>query len=263
MKQQLRLLVIEDDKDWRDYIIDALCQTYQVFEATNGQDGWDKVFTCQPDLIITDVRLPVVDGIKLTKKIKSDKRTRHLPVILLSALSREADQIKGLNSGANDYLIKPFNFDILNIKIRNLLASNDVLKNIYSNQVVVVPVKRYAQSTGDQLLSSAMSYIETNIKSHDLSVAGLSAHLGRSRVALYNRIFELTGKPPVDFIRSYKLEKAAGLLTKSDIPVSQIALDTGFASAHYFSKSFKTKFGLLPSAYRTAYLKAVLPGVKN
>ncbi|MEO7213859.1 response regulator [Mucilaginibacter sp.] len=253
-KQQFRLLVIEDDDDLRAYIVDGLCQTYQVFYAANGQEGWDKVLSCQPNLIITDVKLPLIDGIRLTKMIKSDKRTHHLPVILLTALNREEDQIKGLNSGANDYLIKPCNFDILNLKIRNLLALNDMFKNTYSKRIVVIPREINIKTSGEEFLISAASYIETNIKSHKLSVAGLSAHFGRSRVALYNRIFELTGKPPVEFIKSYKLEKAAGLLTKSNIAVAQVALEAGFATAHYFSKSFKIKFGILPSEYRTAHL---------
>ncbi len=224
-KHQFRLLVIEDDADLRDYVVDNLRQSYEVFEAADGKEGWEKVFSCNPNLVISDIKLPLIDGIQLTKKIKSDKRTQHLPVILLTALNREEDQIKGLNSGANDYLI-------------------------------VAQVEADIKSSGDRFLAMAVSYIETNIKSPKLSVSDLSAHLGRSRVALYNRILELTGRPPVEFIRSYKLEKAADLLIKSDIAVSQIATETGFATAHYFSKSFKDKFGVLPSEYRTANLRS-------
>ncbi|MBD1363127.1 response regulator [Mucilaginibacter sp. ZT4R22] len=255
-KHQFRLLVIEDDADLRDYVVDNLRQSYEVFQAADGKEGWDKVFSCDPNLVISDIKLPLIDGIQLTKKIKSDKRTQHLPVILLTALNREEDQIKGLNSGANDYLIKPFNFDILHIKVRNLLALTDMFKNSYGEQIIVAQVDADIKSSGDKFLSMAINYIETNIKSPKLSVADLSAHLGRSRVALYNRILELTGKPPVEFIRSYKLEKAADLLIKSDIAVSQIAMETGFATAHYFSKSFKDKFGVLPSEYRAANLKS-------
>jgi DNA-binding response OmpR family regulator len=255
-KHQFRVLVIEDDADLRDYVVDNLQESYEVFEAADGKEGWDKVFSCEPNLVISDVKLPLINGIQLTKKIKSDKRTRHLPVILLTALNREEDQIKGLNSGANDYLIKPFNFDILHIKVKNLLALPDMFKNSFDEQITVAQAEADTKSNGDKLLSMAVSYIDTNIKSPKLSVADLSAHLGRSRVALYNRILEITGKPPVDFIRSYKLEKAAELLIKSDIAVSQIAMETGFATAHYFSKSFKDKFGVLPSEYRTANLKS-------
>jgi DNA-binding response OmpR family regulator len=256
-KHQFRLLVIEDDADLRDYVVDSLRQSYEVFQAADGKEGWDKVFSCDPNLVISDIKLPLIDGIQLTKRIKSDKRTQHLPVILLTALNREEDQIKGLNAGANDYLIKPFNFDILHIKVKNLLALADMFKNSHSEQIIVAQPEADTKSSGDKFLSMAVGYIETNIKSSKLSVADLSAHLGRSRVALYNRILELTGKPPVEFIRSYKLEKAADLLIKSDITVSQIALETGFATAHYFSKSFKNKFGVLPSEYRAANLRSV------
>jgi DNA-binding response OmpR family regulator len=249
-KQKHRLLIIDDDDDLRAYMIDNLQTFYHVFQAADGKEGWNKVLACQPDLIITDIKLPLLDGIQLSLKIKSDKRTCHLPVILLTALTREEEQIRGLNSGANDYLTKPFNFAILNVKIKNLLAQNDALKTIYSRRIIIQPPEVGIKSNGEKFMTAVTAYIHENIKSPKLNVANLSAHLGTSRVAIYNRIFELTGKPPVAFIRSYKLDIAAELILRSNLSLAEIAHEAGFATAHYFSKSFKDKFGVLLSEYR-------------
>jgi YesN/AraC family two-component response regulator len=251
-----RLLIVEDDDEWRQYISDCLIDRYEVFQACNGKEGWDKVLACHPDLVITDIKLPVMDGIKLSRKIKADKRTRHLPVILLTGLNKEEEQLKGLRSGANDYLVKPCNVDILAIKIKNLLALHYALKEIYSKRFVVQPADVEIKSGDDEFINSALRFIENNIQSNNLNVLNLSTHLKTSRVALYNRIFKLTGMPPVEFIRSFKLNQAAGQLINTDKALALIARATGFATAHYFSKSFKGKFGLLPSEYRSKYKNA-------
>ncbi len=253
------LLIIEDDDEYRNYIVDGLQDMYDIIQASDGKEGWDKVLTYHPDLIITDVKLPRIDGIKLSEKIKADKRTRHLPVIILTGLSGEEEQIRGLNSGANDYLTKPFNFDILAVKIKNLLSLLVMFKQTYSKRFLVLPGDFEVKTSHDEFIGSVMNFIEDNIASKKLNVANLSAHLGTSRVALYNKVFELTGKPPVELIRSVKLDKALRQLTTTDKALAQIARETGFATAHYFSKSFKDKFGLLPSEYRIAHKK---PSIK-
>jgi len=249
-----RLLVIEDHEEWRDYLVDCLQDTYEVIEATDGQDGWGKVLSLHPDLIITDIKLPFIDGIKLSEKIKTDKRTRHLPVILLTALSSHDDQLRGLSSGANDYLTKPFNFDILIVKIKNLLAVHNLLKQTYSKRFTVLPAAVKVKNQ-ESFMSGVMRFMEENIASGNLNVANLSAHLGTSRVSLYNRVLELTGKSPIELITSFKLDKAAGELSNTNTALAQVARETGFATPHYFSKIFKDKFGLLPSEYRHAHQK--------
>ncbi|TFF37536.1 response regulator [Mucilaginibacter psychrotolerans] len=248
-----RLLVIEYNAEWRDHIVECLQDTYEVIEAADGQDGWEKVLSLHPDLIITDVKLPQIDGIKLSGKIKTDKRTRHLPVILLTALSSHDDQLRGLSSGANDYLTKPFNFDILLIKIKNLLAVHNLLKKTYSRHFTVLPAA--VEVNQESFMSGVTRFMEENITSGNLNVASLSAYLGTSRVSLYNRVLELTGKSPIQLITSFKLDKAAGQLTNTNKAPAQVARETGFATPHYFSKIFKDKFGLLPSEYRHAHQK--------
>lgn len=244
------LLIVEDNDEFRYYIKDNLKTQYKIVEASNGAEGWDKALSSHPDLIISDITMPYMDGIMLSKKIKTDKRTSHIPFIMLTARTREDEQLKGLESGANDYLTKPFNFEILNVKIKNLLQVNTTLKNTYTKQLKVVHSDMEVESGREKFLSKVINYINNNLNDPKFSVSDLSENLAMSRGALYKKIFELTGLPPVEFIRSYKLDRAAILLTKSDLSVSQIAYEAGFATPHYFSRSFKDKFNMLPSEYR-------------
>ena len=243
------VLLVEDNEDFRLYLKDNLRLRYKVAEATDGLEGWQRALSLHPQLIVSDISMPHMDGIELTNKIKADKRTNHIPVILLTALTGEQEQIKGLETGANDYVTKPFNFEVLNAKIHNLLVLNDTLKNTYTKQIKVLPSEIKIESDDEKLLNTIMSYLEENLTNSQLSVEDLSRHVGMSRSSLYNKILELTGKTPVEFIRCVKLEKAAVLLEKSDMNVAQIAYSTGFSTPHYFTKSFKGKFEMLPSEY--------------
>jgi YesN/AraC family two-component response regulator len=200
-------------------------------------------------LIVSDISMPHMDGIQLCKKIKADKRTSHIPVILLTALTEEQNQITGLKTGASDYITKPFNFEVLQAKIKNLLLLNDVLKNTYSKRVDILSPKIEIESASDKLLVSLTKYIEDNLTDTQLSVENLSKHAGMSRSTLYNKLLELTGTTPVEFIRSVKLSKAAQLLEKSDMTIAEICYTVGFSTPNYFAKSFKAKFNMLPSEY--------------
>ncbi|MEO7213854.1 MAG: two-component regulator propeller domain-containing protein [Mucilaginibacter sp.] len=252
---KLRVLIIEDNEELRFYIRDNLKRNFKVDQAADGKEGWEKVLSFHPDLVVSDISMPYMDGISLTTKIKADKRTCHIPVILLTALTGDRQQLLGLETGANDYLTKPLNFEILNVKIKNLLIQNALLKTTYSKQLKVTPDGVEVESSGEKFLSNVIAYLEKNLTNPKFSVVELSDHLGMSRGALYNKIFALTGQPPVEFIRSYKLDRAAFLLLKSDMTVSQIAYEAGFGTPHYFSKSFKNKFDILPSEYRKTELK--------
>jgi len=244
------VLLIEDNDELRFYLEDNLKAFYKISVAVDGRDGWHKALSKHPDLIVSDIGMPYMDGITLSRKLKADKRTNHIPVILLTAQTGFEEQMAGLKSGAADYLTKPFNFDILNIKIRNLLAINQAFKETYQKQIRVMPDNREIESTDEKFLNRIVLYIEENFNSPRFSVEDLSHQFGMSRGSLYSKIMELTGQPPVDFIRTVKLSKAALLLEKSDLTISQIAFKSGFATPHYFTKSFKAKFNMLPSEYR-------------
>ncbi|WP_343532839.1 two-component regulator propeller domain-containing protein [Pedobacter sp.] len=243
------ILLVEDNEDFRFYLKDSLKSYYRVYEAANGQEGWQKALANHPQIIVSDINMPYMNGIEFSKKLKADKRTNHIPIILLTAITGQEEQIKGLETGANDYLTKPFNFEILNAKIKNLLDLNQKLRDTYTKQIKVQSPEIVIESHSDRLLNKVMLYIEENLNNSKLSVEDLSKHVGMSRGSLYHKILELTGLSPIEYIRSVKLEKAVALLEKSDLNVSQIAYMVGFATPNYFAKSFKAKYNMQPSEY--------------
>lgn len=243
------ILLVEDNDDFRDYLKDKLRLQHRVFEAVNGKEGWHKALAHHPQVIVSDISMPEMDGIDFCRKIKSDKRTSHIPVILLTALTGEEDQLKGLKTGASDYITKPFNADMLNAKINNLLVLNKTLKNTYTRQIKALAPDLVIHSADEELLQKIMRYLEENLANPQLSVEELSKHVGMSRSSLYSKLLELTGETPVEYIRSVKLDKAAILLAKSDMNIAQIAYSVGFSTSNYFAKSFKLKFNMLPSEY--------------
>jgi signal transduction histidine kinase/DNA-binding response OmpR family regulator len=243
------VLVVEDSDEFRLQLKEALETHYWVIEAVNGQEGWHKALSSHPDLIISDIAMPLMDGIALGKKLKGDKRTSQIPLILLTASASETSHISGLNSGANDYLTKPFNFEILHAKIRNQLKYNHVLRSTFTKQFHIVPGEIIVESKNEKLLNTIVRYVEDNIANPQLSVEDLSRHIGMSRGSLYNKLLELTGKTPIDFIRSIKLDKAASLMENSELNIAQIAYLVGFTAPNYFTKAFKAKFHMLPKEY--------------
>ncbi|MEO6850777.1 MAG: response regulator, partial [Mucilaginibacter sp.] len=243
------VLIVEDNDEFRHYIAKNLSQFYNIIEACDGTEGWQKTLSAHPQLVVSDISMPRMNGIDLSKKIKSDKRTRHIPVILLTAATGEQNQLTGLKSGANDYLTKPFNFRILNARIENLLQLNKNLKETYSKQIHLVGQEVKTESADIKLLDTVMKYIDDKLSDSDLSVEDLCKHVSMSRGSLYYKLIELTGLPPVEYIRSVKLEKAAILLENSDYNVAQIAYVTGFGTPSYFTRMFKAKYGMVPSEY--------------
>uniref|UniRef100_UPI003F6FB859 hybrid sensor histidine kinase/response regulator transcription factor n=1 Tax=Dyadobacter sp. TaxID=1914288 RepID=UPI003F6FB859 len=248
--QPADILIIEDNDEFRHYLKSNLEINYKIIEAANGSDGWQKTLAQHPQIIISDIAMPEMDGIELSRKIKSDKRTAHIPVILLTASTGEEHELRGLSSGANDYLTKPFNFEILNAKINNLLLLNRLLKSTYSKQIDISKPEPEIVSGTEKLMKNILAYIDKNLtNSAELSVEKMSKQLGMSRGTLYSKLLEMTGQTPIEFIKTIKLEKAALLAEKSDLNVSQISYAAGFASPNYFTKSFKLKFGMLPTEY--------------
>jgi len=249
LKNRPTILIVEDDEDFRFYLKDNLRLYYSIYEASNGKMGWQKALSSHPDLIISDVNMPVMGGIEFGRKLKSDKRTNFIPLILITASDREDGQIKGLASGANDYMTKPFNFAVLYAKINNLLVLNKAFKDTYSRQMQVLPAPMEIVSENEKFLNAVLLYIENNINNSQLSVEKLSQELVMSRVSLYKKILHLTGLTPVEFIRTVKLEKAVLLLEKSDMNIAQIAYHVGFTNPNYFSKAFKDKYKMRASEY--------------
>jgi len=249
LAEPFSILLVEDNEDFRFYLKDNLRTSYKVLEAANGKEGAQMALTYHPHLIVSDISMPEMDGIALVKKLKSDKRTNHIPVILLTALTGDDQQIKGLGTGANDYITKPFNFEVLNAKIRSLLELKSTMKSTYTKQISVLAPQMEIESTDEKLLQEIVTCLENNITNQQLSVEFLSKQIGMSRSSLYTKLVQLTGQTPVEYIRSFRLNKAVVLMQKSNMTVSEIAYQVGFATANYFTKAFKSKYNMLPSEF--------------
>jgi YesN/AraC family two-component response regulator len=245
----LTVLVIEDNEDFRAYLAEILKPLYKVIEAVDGREGWQKALSGHPHVIVSDISMPFMDGLTLSKKIRADKRTAHIPIILLTALTGDAYQLKGLQTGASDYLTKPFSPDILKIKIQNLASLNQSLKQTYSRRLEVATQPAVVESEDEKLLLRINTYIQENIDDEKLSVEQLARHLFMSRATLYNKLVDMTGETPVEYIRSVRLNKAAELLEKSNLRIAEIGYTVGFLTPNYFARAFKAKFNMSPSEY--------------
>lgn len=248
-KKRPTILLVEDNEDFRFYLKDNLRESFQMIEATNGKEGWQKALALHPDLIVSDISMLEMNGLELCEKIKNDTRTSQIPIILLTALINEEDQMKGLESGANDYLTKPFNFEILHFKIKNLLVMQKSFKSAYTKQIDVQVKSDEIQSVDEKFLAAALDFIEKNLQNSNFSVEELSRLMYMSRVSLYKKILLITGKTPVEFIRYIRLEKAKHLLEISQLNISEICYKVGFNTPKYFTKAFKAEYNVLPSEF--------------
>jgi YesN/AraC family two-component response regulator len=243
------ILIVDDNEDIRFYLKDNLRRNYTVYEAVNGAEGWEKTKQHQPDLVVTDVMMPVMDGMELCRSIKNDKHTSHIPVILLTARSATEPKMEAFQVGANDYVTKPFSFEMLQSRIKNLLAQQEAMRKLFQKQVQVNPSEISITSVDEQFIRQSLETVEMNISNPEFSVEDLSRALHMSRVALYKKLLALTGKSPLDFIKTIRLKRAAQLLEKSQCTISEIAYEVGFNNPKYFARTFRKEFGILPSEY--------------
>jgi len=252
------VLIVEDDADFRFYIKDNLKATFNIIEATDGKEGWQKALASHPNIVVSDISMPEMDGIELCRKIKADSRTTHIPVVLLTALTGESAQLKGLETGATDYMTKPFNFEILLSKIKNILVQQENMRKTYQKQVEVKPTDQVVESPDEAFLQKLLRLIEENIDNSNFSVEELSGDMFISRYTLYKKILALTGKTPNEFIRHMRLKRAAQLLQNGYLTISQICYKVGFKSQKYFVKAFKAEFNVSPSSYMETKEKSVV-----
>ena len=243
------LLLVEDNEDFRSYLKDNLKTTYHIIEAPNGKVGWEKALAGIPDLIVSDVMMPEMDGYELCRKVKNDAHTSHIPVILLTARTAEEQKMEGFGAGANDYITKPFNFDILQARIRNLITDRQALQKHFPKMLEVKASEIQVTTHDEKLIRSSIEIVEQNLTNKDFSVEELSRHLGMSRVLLYKKLLALTGKTPIEFIRTIRMQRAAQLLEKSQYTISEVAYQVGINNPKYFAKYFKDEYNMLPSAY--------------
>jgi Signal transduction histidine kinase len=246
---QAKLLIVEDNTDLRSFIANQLKDEYVIMQAVDGLQGLEIAFADIPDIVISDVMMPRLDGIKLCQRLKADIRTSHIPFILLTAKSGEESKLEGLSAGADDYITKPFNLDILKVKIHNIVEQRNRNRRTFNEQIKIEPSRIAISSLDEKLIKKALEYTEANMANAEFSVEELSRELGMSRVHLYKKLSSLTGKTPIEFIRIVRLKRAAQLLKESQMTVSEIAYEVGFNNPKYFRKYFKDEFGVLPSLY--------------
>lgn len=261
-----KVLLVDDSDDFREFMCDVLTD-YQVIEAVNGQDAWQKIIEVRPDVILSDVMMPVMDGIELCRMVKSNEETASIPFVMLTARLATDHQVEGLESGADDYIIKPFNIDMLNLRIRNLLgwarrsARRSILdkdkegkKDPNQPKERVIPkgeLGDFEMTASDRkFLADVDKYIKDMMSDPDTSVESMSAHLCMSRVQLYKRMVSLTGTTPSEYLRAKRIKRAEELIHNDELNISEIAYTVGFNNPRYFTKYFQEAYGLTPSQYK-------------
>ena len=250
-KTKYQVLLVEDDDEIRHYIREELSSDFHVQECANGEEALDIVLRSTPDIVISDVVMPVMDGKTLCQKIKQNITVNYVPVVLLTSLTSENDKIEGLDVGADAYMTKPFNIEVLRHTVMNLLRSRATLKNKFQGrQSQVGNIKKLeVSSPDDRLMQRVMTVVNKNLGNPDLSVEMIASTVGISRVHLHRKLRELTNQTARDFIRNMRLQQAASLLSEKRHSIAEIAEIVGFQSVPHFSTVFKDLYGVSPSDY--------------
>ena len=250
------VLIVDDNADIRVYLRSILQDKYQINEAADGQQGLALANEIVPDLIVSDVMMPVMNGLEFCQRVKNGTATSHIPVILLTARALSHHQIEGYESGADAYITKPFSAEVLMARIGNLLKSRHQLKDLFGKVAGTEgtdPVETPAEELipqnkkEDAFVTKFRDFVEKNLADSDLNVETIGAELGLSRVQLYRKVKALTGQSPVELLRTARLQKGRELLQTTDKNVSEVAYEVGFTAPSYFTKCFKDEFGISPS----------------
>ena len=248
-EQKEKILVVEDNPDIRQYLCEELGKSYRVLTAGNGEEALAVLKEQEADLIITDVMMPVMDGLQLCKQIKQNLRTCHIPIIMLSAKTDLKEQLEGLQVGADDYIPKPFSMAVITAKIKNLFRTRYRAIEHYTNSLEMEPEKMALNPLDEELLKKAVAIVEKNMDNVEFSTDDFAREMCMSRSNLHIKMKALTGEPTNDFIRKIRFNRACKLLKEGRYTVSEISSMVGFNTPSYFATSFKKYFGCLPSEY--------------
>ena len=250
-----RILIVEDNDDLRIYLVNTLGEDYLVQSCHNGKEALEILSEFKPDLVLSDIMMPEMDGLSLCRKIKQNTNVNHVPVILLTAKSKPEDTMEGMATGADAYMVKPFNTELLKSTIANLLANRKLLKSKFSGaQQQEDKVQKLSMKSADEILmSKIMKVINENLSNPDLNVEMLAANVGLSRVHVHRKLKELTNLSARDFIKNIRLQQAAALLKEKKLTVSEVAYATGYTNLSHFSSSFKEVHGMSPKEYMLAH----------
>ena len=247
--ERTRILLIEDNVDLRTFMRVELSSRYDIIEAGDGREGLTKAIKENPDLIITDVMMPEMDGFELCRKIREEPETSHVPIIMLTAKSSEEHNLEGVEVGADVFLAKPLNMLKLTPQIENLLDMRRKMKQRFSEQLVVEPTGLTIVPADREFIEKAISIVESNMDDTEFRVDQFAREMGMGKTTLLKKLRALTGEAPGSFIRSMRLKRAAQMLSKGELSVSETLLYVGIHDASYFSRAFKRQFGVAPSQY--------------
>ncbi|WP_010135253.1 hybrid sensor histidine kinase/response regulator transcription factor [Ochrovirga pacifica] len=243
------LLIVDDNKDIRSFIRYSLEDEYKIYEAENGKEGFEIATKIIPNVIITDLVMHIMDGIELCEKLKTTVTTSHIPVLILSAKLSQEKELESLQHGADDYIRKPFDIELLNLKLKNITKKRALLRKRFNREVDLQPEEVTVTSADERFLKQVIEIIDKHMTNTEFSVETLVNEIGQSRSNLYLKLKEITGLSSSEFIRSIRLKRAMQLFDTTDLPVKEVMYKTGFSTASYFSKCFKKQFGAKPSDY--------------
>ena len=241
--------MVEDNNDFRHYLQEELRRHFVVFEASDGEEGEAVALQQKPDIIITDLMMPKMDGIELCKRIKHNIDVSHIPIILLTASASVENEERGYKEGADAYMTKPFKWEILTARIHNLLAQRRQQQNEFKQNAEAEAKDVTISPADEEFLNKALRFVEKNMDNSEYSVDELSDDMAMSRATLFRKMRSVIGMSPTDFIRNTRLKRAAQLITEGRLSVTEIAYSVGYSSPGHFTKSFKKEFGVLPTQY--------------
>jgi len=244
------MLIAEDNDDMRKFIKRIFSDIYEVIEAENGLDGIQKATDQIPDIIISDLMMPELDGLQLTGTLKNDLRTSHIPIIMLTAKADDQDKLQGLETGADDYIIKPFKSNILKAKVKSLLDNRSNLREYYNHEVVLKPAIFSYNKTEEKFFIKLQEVIDEKLQDPDFNVDSFSKYTGMNRMQLHRKLKSMLGVSASEFLRNERLKAAKTLLQDEHLTISEVAYMSGFNDANYFSKSFKNLFKITPKDFR-------------
>jgi signal transduction histidine kinase/DNA-binding response OmpR family regulator len=251
--QQKTILIVDDNKDMLQFVSSCMKEDYQVYTATDGAAALELLQREQIDLIISDVMMPGIDGFELCRRVKSDINLSHIPVILLTARTTDVSRIEGLQLGADDYLTKPFNVEVLRLRVQKFIDWEQDNHRQFRQKMDIEPSEITITPLDEQFIQKAIALVEKNISDSEFSVETMAAEVGMARTTLYKKLMAITGLGPAEFIRTIRVKRGKALLETSQMQITEIAYAVGFTTVKSFTMNFKAEYGMTPTEFRLKY----------
>ena len=244
------ILIVDDNQDMLSFISSCMKEDYQVHTASDGAAALDVLQRERTDLIVSDVMMPGIDGFELCRRVKTDITLSHIPVILLTARTTDVSRIEGLQLGADDYLTKPFNIEVLRLRVKKFIDWEQHNHQQFRQKMNIEPSEMTITPLDEQFIKHAIALVEQNIGDSDFSVETMAAEVGMARTTLYKKLMAITGLGPAEFIRTIRVKRGRALLEASQMQITEIAYAVGFTTVKSFTMNFKAEYGMTPSEFR-------------